>query len=1047
MRPSSARDPHTSVGLFDRLKERLTRTRTAISDGITGLFRGGRPIDQALFDELEELLYTSDLGPVAAVVTAELARRHTRGEIKGEDDVRAALKNILLERLDQEGGEIDLAHKPTVILVVGVNGSGKTTSIAKLGARYKKMGKHVVLGAGDTFRAAAADQLEIWAARNGADIVRHKDGADPAAVAYDAVDRAIALDVDVVLIDTAGRLHTQKNLMAELDKMRRVIERRLPGAPHETWLVLDGTNGQNAIQQARQFTAAVDVTGLIIAKLDGTARGGAVFGIKESLGLPVRYIGTGEQLELLEVFEPKAFVDAIVGSKKTLGFGSGSFLRNDFAPQITGAGFAALATLPAAALLIVRRATPEVGALSFFLLPLMLTVGWISFGGLTDTLEASRVVLGACTGLVMLLGGASLRARGRHILACGSVSIAFALVSFALFDERNGFAGALGNTGTVAEAALAGALIGAGFCLHEKRAWRVLGAATLLAFIAYTVRVPVLAGALALATALLFAAIVRVKSGSVARLAFAAIALAAALFVLVPVARRKLASGAETPAASAAQSTSNSERDPGNTGGIEVRARIWKGSLALVRDQPWLGIGPGQFAARFPPYRDPREIEISTLGRTLASETEVEHAHNDWLGPVLDAGAIFGLAWLVFLGAVAWSAAGHVRKGDATCAALGLAAIGVLCESFVNAGLTGNPTASCLAFAIFGVMLARESPARVPISRRFVPLGAAALLATSSPRAFAMVEHGRALAVLSRAADDSALRAAAATANDAHAPKPEITAGAAENAIEAAIEACPDSVLARTLHVRLAESQHRNPAILQAEWLRILALRPHRIEALMQLGLCAIANGEPSQAREHYERALELDRSHPGVLRNLASLELEDGEIEAGLGHLDALDAVHPPARDWLVQFAARLYLRGLDREAEAVLGRADPALITTNGEEAYARAKHYRQSGSNTLADAFECNARRIWAREQVESGHPHDAVRSYRQALRIARDYVEDGPPRLRLELAAAQLAEGKDDEARTELGALAPSSADWQALPPSARDRLRATGWFAK
>ncbi|MDZ4773882.1 MAG: signal recognition particle-docking protein FtsY [Planctomycetota bacterium] len=304
------------MGLFDRLKEKLGKTRSAISDGISSLFRGGRPIDDALLQEIEELLYTSDLGLVARDVTAELARLHKRGEIKGEEDVRAAMRSILLAKVRQEPYEIDLAKKPTVILVVGVNGSGKTTSIAKLAARFKGLGKSVLLGAGDTFRAAAADQLEIWAQRNGSEIVRQKPGADPAAVAYDAVDAAVARKIDVVLVDTAGRLHTQTNLMAELEKMRRVIERRLPGAPHETWLVLDGTNGQNAIQQAKLFTNAVQVTGLIVAKLDGTARGGAVFGIKDALGLPVRYIGTGEQLEMLEPFEPEAFVDAIVGDMK-----------------------------------------------------------------------------------------------------------------------------------------------------------------------------------------------------------------------------------------------------------------------------------------------------------------------------------------------------------------------------------------------------------------------------------------------------------------------------------------------------------------------------------------------------------------------------------------------------------------------------------------------------------------------------------------------------------------------------------------------------------
>ena len=302
------------MGLFDRLRERLTRTRTAISDGISSIFRGGRKIDAALLDELEELLYTSDLGPVATEITAELARLHKRGEIKGEEDVRTKLREVLLEKLDQAPAALDFTTKPLVILIVGVNGSGKTTSIAKLCHRFKSQGKEVIVGAGDTFRAAAADQLETWAGRTGADIVRsHQDGADPAAIAFDTAEAALARGKDVAIIDTAGRLHTQKNLMAELEKVRRVVGRNIDGAPHETWLVIDGTNGQNAIQQAREFTSSVEVTGLIIAKLDGTARGGAVFGIKEALGLPVRFIGTGESMELLEEFEPEAFVDAILG--------------------------------------------------------------------------------------------------------------------------------------------------------------------------------------------------------------------------------------------------------------------------------------------------------------------------------------------------------------------------------------------------------------------------------------------------------------------------------------------------------------------------------------------------------------------------------------------------------------------------------------------------------------------------------------------------------------------------------------------------------------
>jgi len=302
------------VGLLDRLRERLTRTRTALSDRISGLFRGGRPIDEALLAELESMLYSADLGPVAAEVVLEIGRLHRRGDVKGEEDVRRELRKLLLARLGPTPGEIEIRERPTVVLVVGVNGSGKTTSIAKLAHRIQAQGKKVLLGAGDTFRAAAADQLEIWAQRNGADIVRSKPGSDPASVAFEAVDAAVARGMDAVLVDTAGRLHTQKNLMDELQKVRRVIARRLPGAPHETLLVLDATNGQNAVQQAKLFTAAVEVSGLVLAKLDGTARGGAVFGIQSALGLPVRYIGTGEKLEMLEPFDPESFVDAILGA-------------------------------------------------------------------------------------------------------------------------------------------------------------------------------------------------------------------------------------------------------------------------------------------------------------------------------------------------------------------------------------------------------------------------------------------------------------------------------------------------------------------------------------------------------------------------------------------------------------------------------------------------------------------------------------------------------------------------------------------------------------
>ena len=300
------------MGLLERIKTRLVRTRGALSDGISGLFRGGRTMDAALIGELEALLYSADLGPLAAELIEDLQRHHKRGEIQGETDVRASLRSSLLERLKSPGPEFAPAHRPTVILVVGVNGSGKTTTIAKLAHRFATRGLQVLVGACDTYRAAAADQLAIWAERSGVQIVRKEEGADPAAVAFEALEAASVLGYEVVLLDTAGRLHVHKQLMDELKKIQRVAARRLPGAPHEVWLVLDATNGQNAIQQARLFTEAVQVTGVIVAKLDGTARAGALFRIQRELGLPVRYVGTGEGKDDFEVFEPASFVDAIL---------------------------------------------------------------------------------------------------------------------------------------------------------------------------------------------------------------------------------------------------------------------------------------------------------------------------------------------------------------------------------------------------------------------------------------------------------------------------------------------------------------------------------------------------------------------------------------------------------------------------------------------------------------------------------------------------------------------------------------------------------------
>jgi fused signal recognition particle receptor len=303
------------MGLFDRLKTRLFRTREVLSDGITGLFRGGRAIDDQLLEELEELLFAADLGPIATEIVREIDRLHQRGQIAGEDEVRAVLRELLtgfLEAPDGESGELTPTAEPTVILIVGVNGSGKTTSIAKLAHRFAGQGKSVLLAACDTYRAAAAEQLAEWAERAGAELVRSEPGGDPGAVAFDAIDAARARGADVVIVDTAGRLHTEGNLMDELAKVGRVIAKQIPEAPHETLISIDATTGQNGLRQAQVFSEAVEIDGVVLTKLDGTAKGGIALAIASELELPVKLIGTGEALEDLRPFDPSDFARALL---------------------------------------------------------------------------------------------------------------------------------------------------------------------------------------------------------------------------------------------------------------------------------------------------------------------------------------------------------------------------------------------------------------------------------------------------------------------------------------------------------------------------------------------------------------------------------------------------------------------------------------------------------------------------------------------------------------------------------------------------------------
>ena len=299
------------MGLFEKLKNGLKKTRTAMSNAFGGLFSHGA--DEEFFEELEERLILADLGVETAEKAVDALRSRVKEEkLREEDELRDALKDILVQMLNVGDTALKIGTRPSVVMVIGVNGVGKTTTIGKLANHLTQQGKKVLLCAGDTFRAAAADQLEIWAQRSGSQIVRQYEGADPAAVVFDAISAAKARGVDVILCDTAGRLHNKANLMNELGKISRVIDRELPDADKEVLLVLDGTTGQNGLMQAQQFKQIAGVTAIALTKLDGTAKGGIVIAVADSLQIPVKYIGVGEQVDDLMPFDARSFVDALI---------------------------------------------------------------------------------------------------------------------------------------------------------------------------------------------------------------------------------------------------------------------------------------------------------------------------------------------------------------------------------------------------------------------------------------------------------------------------------------------------------------------------------------------------------------------------------------------------------------------------------------------------------------------------------------------------------------------------------------------------------------
>ena len=301
------------MGFFDKLKQGMNKTKSSFDEKINNVFSSFRKVDEDFLDELEEVLIMSDIGMDTSIkIIDSLRTRIKKEKLQDEEEVKQALRQEMQKILDLTDVKLHLDTKPSVILVIGVNGVGKTTSIGKIANRLVKNGKKVVVAAADTFRAAAVEQLEIWANRSGADIVKREEGVDPASVVYDAIKKTKEKDADILIVDTAGRLHNKKYLMDELNKIQKVINKEMPEADKEVLLVIDGTTGQNAISQVKAFKQEADITGLVLTKLDGTAKGGVVIGIANENKIPVKFIGLGEQIDDMEVFNSEDFVKAII---------------------------------------------------------------------------------------------------------------------------------------------------------------------------------------------------------------------------------------------------------------------------------------------------------------------------------------------------------------------------------------------------------------------------------------------------------------------------------------------------------------------------------------------------------------------------------------------------------------------------------------------------------------------------------------------------------------------------------------------------------------
>ncbi|MCY2961238.1 MAG: O-antigen ligase family protein [Planctomycetota bacterium] len=687
-----------------------------------------------------------------------------------------------------------------------------------------------------------------------------------------------------------------------------------------------------------------------------------------------------------------------------LAWPSGGPVEHDFAPRSTGFGLAALLALPGIALFLVRRAAPTVRGSWLLLAPVLATAAWLAFGDPVDPFEATRATVGWALVLATLLLGA---ASDPATLARGAAFVGL-LAAFSGYAAPH--AGALGNSGATSEAATLGAAAGALLVLRDRGAWRVLGAAAFAAFVVHAARAPVLAGGVALAVALVFTALARLGRQ---RVAASVLAAAATLAVLVPFVSQG-ASADREPGRTDARETSAVDTSPAS--GVGVRAAILASSARMLAAHPLAGVGPGQFPAEFPPYRDAREIEASSHGRLQAAETEVEHAHDDWIQPALELGLVAGLLWVAFLATIAWGAWRALRSDDAHRAALGAGLLALLVHALARAPISSNAASATLCAAAAGALLVRRDAGSPAFARRFVAIASVLWIVLLAPRAWSLVRHGFALHPLA----------------DERVDDPERR----ERAIRKAADCAPDSVLVRSLEARLAEAHGEPPGQIAARWESVLALRPHRVEALVQFATASARSGDLAGARAALRDALELDPGNPPALQNLATIECQAGELAEGLAHLDRIPAARAPDAEWLQGLAARLALRGLDVESAALTARGDPTRTGLTPEERYARARELRAAGRDELADGWEARAHRAWADQHAAAARWNEAVRSLRQDLRLCLERPGTDPVRVRLALAAALHAAGRTEEARQQL-ASSPSS-------PTARDRSSLPAW---